>query len=135
MATKKSRLDGFESHWETKYLQNRYYKHILADLYCKLKHGNSVFERVNQSKYLVVTLDPCLSWNDHIDYIASKISARIGMLRNVRKVIPREACITLYDAMISPLYDYCSAIWDSCRKVNKDYLDKLQRRAARLIEG
>ena len=56
------------------------------------------------------------------------------MLRKVPKVIPREACITLYDAMILPLYDYCSAVWDSCGKVNKDYLEKLQRGAARVIE-
>ena len=37
--------------------------------------------------------------------------------------------------MILPVYDYCSAVWDSCGKVNKDYLDKLQRRATRVIEG
>ena len=53
------------------------------------------------------------------------------MLRKVRKVIPREACITLYNAVILTLYD----IWDSCGKLNKAYLDKLQRRAARVIEG
>ena len=75
------------------------------------------------------------SWDDHIDYIASKSSARIGMLRKVRKVIPIEACITLFDAMILPLYDYCSAVWDNCGKVNKRYLDKLQCCAARVIEG
>ena len=57
------------------------------------------------------------------------------MPRKVRKVIPREACITLYDAMILSLYDYCSAAWDSCGKLNKDYQDKLQRRAAKVIEG
>ena len=96
---------------------------------------DSLFERVYQFKYLGVMLDPCLSWNDHIDYIASKISSRIGMLRKARKVIPREACITLYDAMILPIFDYCCAVWDSCGKTNKGYLDKLQRRAARVIVG
>ena len=89
----------------------------------QLKHV-ILFLRVYQFKYLGVTLDPCLFWNSHLDYIASKISARIGMLRKVPKVIPREACITLYDAMILPLFDYCSAVWDNCGKVNKDYLDK-----------
>ena len=36
-------------------------------------------------------LDPYLSWNDHIDYIGRKISAKLGMLRKARKVIPRES--------------------------------------------
>ena len=78
-----------------------------------VKARDSIFERVYQFNYLGVTLDPCRSWNDHIDHTASKILARIGMLREVRKVIPRKACITLYDAMILSLYDYCSAVWDS----------------------
>ena len=57
------------------------------------------------------------------------------MLRKARKVIPREACIILYDAMILPLFDYCCAVWGGCAKTNRDYLDKLQRRAASIIEG
>ena len=48
--------------------------------------GNSKIENL---KYLGVLLDPYLSWNDHIDYIGRKISATLGMLRKVRKVIPR----------------------------------------------
>ena len=57
------------------------------------------------------------------------------MLRKARKVIPRDACITLYNAMIFPLFDYCSSVWDGCGKTNRDYLDKLQTRAASIIEG
>ena len=59
------------------------------------------------------------------------------MLRKARKVIPQEACIILYmyDAMILPLFDYCCAVWGGCGKTNRDYLDKLQRHAASIIEG
>ena len=57
------------------------------------------------------------------------------MLRRARKVIPRESCITLYNAMILPIFDHCAVIWDSCSKTNRDYLDKLHRRAASIIEG
>ena len=64
-----------------------------------------------------------------------KRGSRLGMLRKARKVIPRDACITLYNAMILPLFDYCSAVWDGCGKTNRDYLDKLQTRAASIIEG
>ncbi len=73
-------------------------------------------DRVYKFKYLGVMFDSCLSWNDHIDYISAKISSRLGMLRKARKIIPRETCVTLYDAMILPLFDYCSAVWDKCVK-------------------
>ena len=44
-------------------------------------NNDKVFERVYSFKYLGVLLDPCLSWNDHVDLIASKISPRLGMFR------------------------------------------------------
>ena len=34
-----------------------------------------------------------------------------------------------------PIFDYYAVIWDSCNKTNRDYLDKLHRRAANIIEG
>ena len=57
------------------------------------------------------------------------------MLRNAFKVISREWCLTLYNAMILPVFDYCAVAWDSCSKADREYLDKLQRRAASIIEG
>ena len=65
-------------------------------------------------------------WNDHIDLISTKISSRLVMARKAREV-PREVGVTLNDTMILPLFDSCSA--------NRDYLDKLQRRAVSIIEG
>ena len=70
-----------------------------------------------------------------MDYIGRKVSARLGMLRRARKVISRESCITLYNAMVLPIFDYCATIWDSCGRTNRDYLEKLHRRAASIIEG
>ena len=95
----------------------------------------TVLSRVYQFKNLGVMLDPYLPWNDHIDYIGCKISAKLGMLRKARKVIPRESCLTLYNAMILPVFDYCAVVWDSCSKADREYLDKLHRRAASIIEG
>ena len=92
-------------------------------------------ERVYKFKYLGVILDPCLTWNDHIEHIGNKISSRLGMLRRARKVIPKEACITLFNAMVLPLFDYCCVVWDGCGQGNKNYLDRLLKRAAGIIAG
>ena len=57
------------------------------------------------------------------------------MLRKARKVIPRKSCITFYDSMVLPLFDYCSAVWGGCGQTSREYLDRLQRRAVSIIEG
>ena len=57
------------------------------------------------------------------------------MLRKARKILPRNACMTLYNAIVLPLFDYCCNVWDSCGLGSKAYLQKLHRWAAGIIEG
>ena len=90
-------------------LTGTYQRLSLVDSFT-VRAGDTVLSRVYQFKYLGVMLDPYLSWNDHIDYIWRKISAKLGMLRKARKVIPRESCLTLYNAMITPVFDYCAVL-------------------------
>ena len=79
--------------------------------------------------------EPSLSWNNHKDYIGRKISAKLGMLRGAREVTPRELCLTLCNAMVLPVFDYCAVVWDSCSKADREHLDKLHGRAASIIES
>jgi hypothetical protein len=97
--------------------------------------GNISLTLVDTFKYLGITLDQILSWNDHVSSLGKNISSRLGMLRRARKVLPKYTCLTLYNAMILPLFDYCAPVWDSCGVGSKDYLNKLNRRAACIIEG
>ena len=99
-----------------------------------VRAGDTVLSRV-YLKYLGVMLDPYLSWNDHTDYIGGKISAKLGMLRKARKVIPRESCLTLNNAVKLSVFDYCAVVWYSCSKADQEYLDKPHRRDASIIEG
>ena len=97
--------------------------------------SNTRLERVNKFKCLGVLLDNTLSWKDHVEYIGNKISSRLGILRRARKVLPKPTCQMLYNTLVLPLFDYCSPVWDSCGVGSKAYLDKLNRRAACIIEG
>ena len=64
--------------------------------------------------------------------IAPRIRAEFS---KARKILSKQACVILYKAMILPLFDYCCVIRDGCGKTNQQYLEKLQRRAAGIIEG
>ena len=37
--------------------------------------------------------------------------------------------------MVLPLFDYSAVVWESCGQCSKSYLDKLNRRAACIIEA
>ena len=100
-----------------------------------IRADNTDLDRVYAFKYLGVLMDQTLSWKDHIDSLGKKISSRLGMLRRARKVLPKGTCVTLYNTMVLPLFDYCAAVWDGCGVGYKGYLDKLNRRAACIIEG
>ena len=97
--------------------------------------SNTRLERVNKFKCLGVLLDNTLSWKDHIEYIGHKISSRLGILHRSRKALPKPTFQMLYNTLVLPLFDYCSPVWDSCGVGSKAYLDKLNRRAACIIEG
>ena len=56
------------------------------------------------------------------------------MLRRARMILSKSAYITLYNAMVLPLFDYGACVIDSCGKGHKEYLDKSHRRAASVIE-
>ena len=97
-----------------------------------VRAGDTVLSRVYRRYARSI---PLVESNDHIDYIGRKISAKLGMLRKARKVIPRQSCLTLNNAMKLPVFDYCAVVRYSCSKADQEYLDKSPRRAASIIEG
>ena len=97
--------------------------------------SNTRLYRDYNFKYLGVLLDHTLSWRDHVEYIAFKISFRLGILRRAHKVLPKFTRLMLYSTIVLPLFHYCSPVWDSCRVGSKSYLDKLNRRAACVIRS
>ncbi len=76
-----------------------------------------------------------LKWDVHIDKIIPKISAKISILRSLRKLIPIDTLILMYNAIVLPHFDYADIILDSASAASKCKLQSLQIRAARLITG
>ena len=43
--------------------------------------------------------------------ISTKINQRIGLIRRIRNLLPLQARVTLYNALILPLFDYGDVVW------------------------
>ena len=101
---------------------------------CKPTHWySSSVKGVHTSKSLGIWIDENLTLSSQIDAIAKKISSAIGGLRQIKSFVPQKAQITIYNALILPLFDYCDQIWENTSKGNLDCFQRLQNRAARVI--
>ena len=49
------------------------------------------FERAPKFSHLGVVLDENLSWKDHVEYVSSKVSRRLGLLSLIRSCLTLEA--------------------------------------------
>ena len=75
-----------------------------------MTYGDQVIERVNKFKYLGVVFDPMLTWCEHVDYISSVISKRIGVIRRVKFYLPCTTLNMLANALVFPYFDYCTVV-------------------------
>ena len=98
-----------------------------------LNYGNDIIERVYKFKYLGVIFDPILAWNEHIDYISSIISKRIGIIRRVKFYLPPATLNLLANALVFPHFDYCSPVWTNCISEFSNSLQVLQNKLARVL--
>ena len=63
-----------------------------------------------------------------------KLSAKIAILRPLRKIVPVETLKLLYYAIVQqPHFDYIDIVYNIASKTDLGQLQKLQNRAARLI--
>ena len=93
-------------------------------------------ERVDCYKYLGITLNQRLSWEDHVSNIASKIRKRISILSRIKYMLPISVRLTFYNTMIKPIFEDNSIVWgDERNTVRMDTLQILQNRAAKIILG
>ena len=90
-------------------------KHVA---YPKLNINGNNIERVSNFNFLGLTLSSTLSWNQHINKISLKISKSIGILYRLQDIYPHVVLENLYNALITPHFNYCILCWGSVVKEN-----------------
>ena len=100
-----------------------------------IRIGDSVIPQVCHHKHLGVTLSESLSWSAHIVAICSKTAQRIGLIRRHRSRLPKIVIQRMYTACVRPALENASIAWSGLSLGNAEHLERIQRRAARLIVG
>ena len=96
--------------------------------------GGLILRQVDRAKYLGVTITEDLTWAPH-NNIAGKANAKIGFLWRNYRFCPRELREQAYFTLVCSINEYSASVWDPHYKKDITTLDKVQRRAARLVVG
>ena len=92
-------------------------------------------KEVTVEKDLGVLIDNELSFHQHIDAKISKANQMIGLIRKTFKYIDIDIFNRLYKAIVRPHVEYADIVWAPTSKHYQDKLEKLQRRATRMVKS
>ena len=65
--------------------------------------------------------------------LSKKVASGIGELKRIRPYVPFTTMQLIYNCLVQPYFDHCSAVWDSRSSYLANKLQKLQNRAARVL--
>ena len=81
--------------------------------------------------YLGLTISNTIQWSHHITNISNKASKVLNFLRCNLYKCSNKVKAASYLAIVPPLMEYASVVWDLHLNVYISMLEKIQRRAAR----
>ena len=92
-------------------------------------------KRVKKVKYLGITVDENLTWNEQYKNLKGKIKNALSSLRKLKNILPQSKLDQVYKALLESHLRYSDELWGSLSNTKLDHLQRLQTRARTLIEG
>jgi hypothetical protein len=97
----------------------------------KVTYDHINISNSTETKFLGLITDEILSWNQHVDYIATKPRSACYALRNPKHIVPQSTLRTIYYVYIHSILSYSIIFWGTSSNVGKLFI--LQKRIIRII--
>ena len=97
--------------------------------------NNTNITEVTSHKHLGVFLSSTGHWHEHVNYLISKISPKLNILRKSKFSLGRYSLQTMYFILFRSILDYGDIVWDCLTKAQCELLENLQLEAARIVTG
>ena len=76
-----------------------------------------------------------MCWDVHINTLCESASKRLDILSSLKYKLSRKTLNIMYTSFIRPVLEYGNIIWDNCTESQVEQLEKVQKRAGRIISG
>ena len=85
-----------------------------------IKIYNTYIDRIDEFNFLGISFNEQLNWQSHINKISNRCSRIIGILNRLKRLLPLNIKIMLYNALILPHLNYGLAAWGyRCDRIKK----------------
>ena len=91
-----------------------------------LKFGEKSISRENSVKYLGITLEEHLNWNEHVQNVCSSLRKCFSVFYGIRDFINKEQIRTLYYSLVYSKIVYALAVYGQTTQENLLQLQRLQ---------
>ena len=98
-----------------------------------LRYNDMDIRLTSCDKILRVHVDENLMWNNQFRHVSRKLLSYLWLLSKIRPYLSTDHRLLFYKASIKPHIEYCSVVWCNTSNSNINQINKLQRRAHKLI--
>ena len=111
------------------------WQHSSSTLVEAVDVAGSLVKSSSSIKYLGVTLDSRLSFDQHVAKVAGNAFYHIRALRHIRRSISLDCAKDIACAIVGSRLDYCNALLHGTTSKNLHALQRVQNTAARVVTG
>ena len=96
-----------------------------------LQMDNKIIDKVLDFNFLGIHFNEQLNWKSHIDTLSVKCCRTLGILNRLKRILPLNIKIILYNSLMLPHLNYGITLWGfKCERIIK-----LQKKAARILSA
>ena len=115
---------------KTKYMLFRTSKKKVQTLLL-LQMDNTIIDKVLDFNFLGIHFNEQLNWKSHIDKLSVKCCRILGILNRLKRILPLNIKIILYNSLMLPHLNYGITLWGfKCERILK-----LQTKAPRILSA
>ena len=106
--------------------------HTNLELPCNINIDNMPLDNKDHVKFLGLTIDKHLTWNQHVNNISISIAKGMGILHKVKHYLLEHSLLMIYNTLILPYLNYCNIVWGNCHQTKLNHILLLQKKAVRI---